>query len=49
VTESRRREVESLGADGLVPKPLQIDTLVDRICAEMQRGPHEAGEPSTGK
>jgi signal transduction histidine kinase/ActR/RegA family two-component response regulator/TolA-binding protein len=36
VTESRRREVESLGADGLVPKPLQIDLLVERICETLK-------------
>jgi signal transduction histidine kinase/response regulator RpfG family c-di-GMP phosphodiesterase len=32
VTEERRREVESLGADGLAAKPLQIGELVERVC-----------------
>lgn len=39
VTEGRRSEVESLGADGLVAKPLQIEPLVDRICEVLQTTP----------
>lgn len=36
VTEQRRREVESLGADGLAAKPLQIGDLVERVCAILE-------------
>jgi signal transduction histidine kinase/CheY-like chemotaxis protein len=37
VTEERRNEVMALGADGLVPKPLQIGDLVERVCEALKR------------
>ncbi|HYO24132.1 MAG TPA: ATP-binding protein [Lacipirellulaceae bacterium] len=46
VSDARRREVESLGADGLVAKPLQIGDLVERICTELQAS--AASAPSAG-
>jgi signal transduction histidine kinase/ActR/RegA family two-component response regulator len=39
VTEIRRQEVESLGADGLLPKPVQIEQLVERICSQLLKRP----------
>lgn len=44
ITESRRKEVIYLGADGIVPKPVQLETLIDRICEELAK---EGGEPLT--
>ncbi len=37
VTEQRRQEVELLGADGLVAKPVQIETLISRIQERLAR------------
>lgn len=34
-TETRVKEVLYLGADGVVPKPVQLDVLLDRICDEL--------------
>jgi signal transduction histidine kinase/ActR/RegA family two-component response regulator/Skp family chaperone for outer membrane proteins len=40
VTDARRHEIEGLGADGLVAKPLQIEVLIERICETLRRAPH---------
>jgi signal transduction histidine kinase/ActR/RegA family two-component response regulator len=47
VTEERREEVTSLGADGLVAKPLQIGELIDRVCATIKPA-HGNGHESNG-
>jgi CheY-like chemotaxis protein/anti-sigma regulatory factor (Ser/Thr protein kinase) len=46
VTEARQEEIERLGADGLVAKPVQIETLTARICEQLQtRTPHDGPAP----
>jgi len=37
VTEARTNEVASLGADGLVAKPIQMDQLIQRIVQQLCR------------
>ena len=41
LTEARRKEVLYLGADGIVPKPVHLDSLIDRICEELGKGGDE--------
>lgn len=41
VTENRMKEIDLLGADGLVAKPIQMDQLVDRILKQIARKPKQ--------
>jgi signal transduction histidine kinase/CheY-like chemotaxis protein len=47
VTDERRQEVASLGADALVAKPLQIGELVDRVCEVLKRS-HSPAHDANG-
>jgi len=37
VTLERQKEIDALGADGLVPKPVQIEVLTQRICEQVEK------------